>query len=98
MSCLWSCLAAPPSSSSLFSFPTSTRLLPYFNPPAGGTEYFLYLSVLTVILGGVAVLRRERGAIGAAAAVAATGAASVIVFMLAFPFVISWLLGILMPD
>jgi len=73
-------------------------LLPYYNPPVGGTEYFLCLSALTVILGGVAVLRRERGAIGAAAAVAATGAAGFIVFMLAFPFVISWLLGILMPD
>jgi hypothetical protein len=73
-------------------------LLPYFNPPIGGAEYFLYLSGLTVLLGGVAILRKERGAIGAAAAVAATGAAAFIVFMFAFAFGISWLLGVMMPD
>jgi hypothetical protein len=73
-------------------------LLPYFNPPAGGAEYFLYLAGLTVVFGGVAILRRERGAIGAAAAVAATGAARFIVFMFAFAFGVSWLPGIFMPD
>jgi hypothetical protein len=71
-------------------------LLPYFNPPVGGAEYFLCLAGLTVILGAIAVLRRERGAIGAAAAVAATGAAGFIVFMYVFAVGVSWLLGILM--
>ena len=72
--------------------------LPYFEPPLGGLEYFLYLSGLTVLLGGVSVLRRERGAIGAAAAVAATGAVGLIVFRFVFAFGISWLFGVLMPN
>jgi hypothetical protein len=67
-------------------------------PPFGGLYFPLYIAALTIILGGVSVLRRERGPFGAAAAVAAVGAGGFIAFMFAFAFGISWLLKLLMPD
>jgi hypothetical protein len=73
-------------------------IVPFFEPPFGGGYFIYWLCALTVLLEIVAVLRKERGLIGAAAAVVALGAAALAAFGVAFAFGYSWFMRIVMPD
>jgi hypothetical protein len=70
----------------------SLRLLP------SGEEHLSLVASLTVALGIVALLRKERGALGAAAGVVALGATGFLLFMAAFPYACSWMLNAFMPN
>jgi hypothetical protein len=51
-----------------------------------------------VLLGAVSVLRKERGPLGAAAAIVALGAAGFVLFSYVFAYTVTWLMHVFMPD
>jgi hypothetical protein len=72
--------------------------VPYFHAPIGGDYFILWLAGFTGLLGAVAVLRKERGVIGAAAATVAVLAIASVALLFCFAVTVSWLLSVLMPD
>lgn len=73
-------------------------LIPHFQVPFLGDRYWQWLSGITVILGGFALLRGERGRLGLACAVATLGAAGVLTLTVVVPFVYSVAMRLFMPD
>jgi hypothetical protein len=66
-------------------------------PAEQGSHGFTIAGVV-FLLGVVSVLRKERGALGAAAAVVALGSAGFVLFSYAFAYTITWLMHVFMPD
>jgi len=69
--------------------------LPYFTPPVSLAVLFDHLPLAACVFGVGAVFRRERGVIGAVAAVVGLGAALMLVLGYVFGYTYSWLMGIL---
>ena len=66
-------------------------------PGDQGSHGFTIAGVV-VLLGVVSVLRKERGPLGAAAAVVALCSAGFVLFSYAFAYTMTWLMHVFMPD
>ena len=72
--------------------------IPYFEPPFGGYLYFAWLSGGAVVLGAIAVLRREQGPITRAGVVCSLMAGAFLLLILLFPLAYGVAIDVLMPN
>ena len=73
-------------------------LVPLFEPPFAGTWYMQSLAGVTCVLGGLALLRGERGGVARVALVVTLSSAALFLFTIVFPWAYSAAMGALMPD
>lgn len=73
-------------------------ILPYFKPPFGGENYWQWLCAVTIVLGSISLVRKERGTV-AIVALAVTGLAlSLLLLTVVVPVAYSLAMRLLMPD
>lgn len=73
-------------------------VVPFFEVPFGGDRYFQWLSAVTVLLGTISLLRKERGPLAGAAALVALGAAGLLILTVIVPLAYVLAMRLLMPD
>ncbi len=73
-------------------------VVPYFEPPFGGTWYMQLLAGGTCLLGGLALRRHEQGRVARVAFLVTLSSGGLFLFTMVFPWAYSAIMGVLLPD
>lgn len=73
-------------------------LIPHFDPPFGGVEYWKWISGVTILLGVVSWLRRERGPLAVVAVAVTCGAVGLLLLTVIVPFIYGIGMRLFMAD
>ena len=72
--------------------------LPFFRPPFGGDYYWQWMCGITILLGVISLLRRERGSLAIVARCVTAGAAGLLLLTVLVPFAYSLVMRLFMHD
>jgi len=73
-------------------------LIPFFRTPFGGEDYWQWLCAGTIVLGGMSLLRRERGPLAIAAVAVTVAAGGLLLLTVIVPFAYSIAMRLFMHD